>query len=362
MTALIVSVLLLLFAPLLARSVKTRPGIRAGFDGFVLITVIGLVTLTLLPEAMAHGGILALLIAALGLSIPWISELLFHKAEAMTHRIVLMVASLALIVHAATDGALIAFANEASDGTFIQLGILLHRAGIAITLWWLFRSMLSSMTGLLLLGALGMTTVLGYFFFNSVSEAYSLPMFGYWQAFAAGSLLHIVLHPLGHADTAGNQDIIRKGGRVGTAAGLVFISMLIITHYIEHTPHSDTFPHVAHHTIDLLVEVGVFTAPLLMLGVLLALGISKSRYKEWRPALRGAMSYVPWTLIAWFGMSILAEMMPDLMPLGRGSFLLFAVWLAIIVGTLMYQGARVFFGGVFAPFHRHSHGHAHSKG
>ena len=194
--ALILSVAVLLAAPLLAKLVSRAPALKSGLDGFVLVTVIALITTTLLPEALSHGGMWGLAIAVIGFLLPWLAEALFHRAEEITHRLIMLVAALALIVHAASDGAILAFAKDADGGAFIASGVVLHRVGVAIAVWWLLRPVLTTVGGIAVLVSLGAMTVIGYLMVLFAGEWYNIPLIGYWQAFAAGSLFHVVMHPL----------------------------------------------------------------------------------------------------------------------------------------------------------------------
>ena len=360
--ALVLSVVVLLAAPLLARLSARAPHVKSALDGFVLITVLGLITLTLLPEALAHGGGWALLVAVLGFSLPWITEFLFHRAEEMTHRVVLLVAALALVVHAASDGAILAFANESETGDFVAAGILLHRVGVAIAVWWLLRPVLSTTGGLMVLGGLGAMTIVGYLLALFAGEWYNIPLVGYWQAFAAGSLLHVVLHPLEEHNAAPSGQTI-MAHRVGTALGLVFVLSLISAHYLHHTPGplGDMPIHGMHHTVDLLSAVGRLVAPILLL-VLLVSAVLPQVYGKSLIASYGMVKRVaPWTVLFWLVTAVFVELSPYALPSPSGGFILFAIWLTAAALVLVHMGARAFFTTLMPRYrtHKHSHGHSH---
>ncbi len=360
--ALILSVLLLLAAPLLAQLVARLPALKGGLDGFVLVTVLGLVTLTLLPEALAHSGVLAILIAAFGFSMPWIAEVLFHRAEEMTHRVVMLVAALALVVHAASDGAILAFAGQSDHGSFVATGVLLHRIGVAIAVWWLLRPVLTTWAGVAVLAALGVMTVIGYVMVVYAGDWYHIPLVGYWQAFAAGSLLHVVLHPLDDHNTAPNANNL-WAHRLGTVAGIVFLIALIGAHYLHHAPSDVTMisAHEAHHVVDLMATIGRLTAPLLLLALLAVAAYTKIYGGTLQAAYASARRLAPWTLVAWFVMTIAAELSPYEIPAPKGGHIMFGLWLGIICFILIHSGARIFFSQLLpkGKLHRHSHGHSH---
>lgn len=358
--ALILSVLVLIAAPLLARLVAHLPAIKAGLDGFVLLTVIGLITITLLPEALSHGGFLALIIAILGFTLPWIAELLFHKSEEMTHRVLMLIAALALVVHAASDGALLAFANTSEGGSFLAAGIILHRIGVAIAVWWLLRPVLTTLGGIAVLGALGVMTVVGYLMVYFAGEWYNVPLSGYWQAFAAGSLFHVVMHPLEDHDTAPAPNNI-LAHRVGTAFGILFVISLIGAHYLQHAPISEipASIHGEHHDVDAIAAVGRLIAPLALLAIIGAAAYGRLKKDGLTSAYKAVQLIMPWTLAIWLGVSILMELIPSLMPAPRDGNITLAIWLILMCGVIVHSGARSFFAVLLPRFTTHKHSHSH---
>ncbi|NVJ98810.1 MAG: hypothetical protein HWE25_11695 [Alphaproteobacteria bacterium] len=359
--ALILSVLVLLAAPLLARLVSRTPALKSALDGFVLITVLGLIALTLLPEALAHGGAIGILIAIFGFSMPWIAEFLFHRAEEMTHRVVLLVAALALVVHAASDGAILAFADGHEHGQFVATGILLHRVGVAIAVWWLLRPVLTTWAGVAVLAALGVMTIVGYLMVMFASWN-DIPLVGYWQAFAAGSLLHVVLHPLEDHNTTPSKQT-RLAHRLGTGAGLLFLTLLIGAHYLHHAPSEVVMmsAHDTHHVIDLMAVVGRLMAPLLILVLLCTATLKKIYGASLKEIYAALQNVAPWTLALWFAATVVAELLPMDIPAPKGGQVLFGIWLASTSLVLVHTGARAFFSTLLPRFalHKHSHDHSH---
>lgn len=356
--ALIFSVLVLVAAPLLARLVARMPSIKAGLDGFVLLTVVGLITLTLLPEALSHGGLLGLMVAVLGFTLPWIAELLFHKSEEMTHRVLMLIAALALVVHAASDGALLAFANTSDDGPFLATGIVLHRIGVAIAVWWLLRPVLTTIGGIAVLAALGVMTIVGYLMVLFAGEWYDVPLSGYWQAFAAGSLFHVVLHPLEDHDTVPDRGAI-AAHRIGTALGILFVVALIGAHYLQHAPGPmGPMPHGDHHDVDLIAAVGRLIAPIALLAILGAAAYGRLKQDGTLAAYSAVQRIMPWTLAGWIAVTIVGVLQPDLMPAPSGGHLMLAFWLVLLSVTLVHTGARSFFSVLMPRFPAHSHSHS----
>ena len=354
------SVLVLLAAPLLAQLVNRVPALKGGIDGFVLMTVLGLVTLTLLPESLERVGGWGLMVAFTGFILPWASEFLFHKTEEITHRIVMLVATLALVIHAASDGALLAVAKDSVHGSFLATGVLLHRVGVAIAVWWLLRPVLTTIGGISVLAAMGAMTVVAYLMVLFAGEWYDVPLAGYWQAFAAGSLLHVVLHPIGdHVHAPKASTVISH--RIGTGMGILFVAGLIASHYYDHGPPAvevaGYHAHTMGHMFDHMAAVGTLIAPIALL-LILGFAIYGKMNADLASAYRRVQQIAPWTLVLWFGVTLLGTIEPALLPLPERISLLFIVWLGALVPILVHTGARGFFAALLPRFilkHNHSH-------
>lgn len=356
----ILSAVVLLAAPLLARVVQRMPALKGGIDGFVLITVLALIILTLLPEALEHGGLLALGIGVLGFILPWASEFLFHKTEEITHRVLMLIATLALVIHAASDGAVLAFARDSVHGSFVAVGILLHRFGVAIAVWWLMRPILTSIAGFAVLSAMAAMTMVAYFMVLFAGEWYDIPLAGYWQAFAAGSLLHIVMHPVGDHDHTPTTSTARSH-RIGTAFGVLFVVALIASHYYDHGPvtHEElTHSHHLQHLIDLMALMGSLIAPIALL-MIVGFAVYGKMASTWQRAYVRVQQVMPWTLIFWVVAALASMLWPDVLPLPTDISLLFWVWITMMIPVLIQTGARTFFGAVFPSVQNQSHSHAH---
>lgn len=358
--ALLLSVLVLIAAPLLARTVSRMPAVKAGLDGFVLLTVVGLITITLLPEALNKGGLLALIVAALGFTLPWIAEFLFIKSEEMTHRVLMLVAALALVVHAGSDGAILAFANTTAEGPFLAAGIILHRVGVAIAVWWLLRPVLTTVGGLAVLAALGVMTIVGYFMVYFAGEWYDVPLIGYWQAFAAGSLFHVVMHPLEDHETAPPPQAA-LAHRIGTALGILFVIALIGAHYQQHGtgPLAPLPLQGDNHDLDMLAAIGRLVAPISLLAILGAAAYGRLKAGGLKDAYSFAQKVTPWTLAFWLAVTVAAELAPSLIPAPENGNLLLAVWLIVMSVILVHTGARSFFSALLPGFASHRHSHSH---
>ena len=78
--------------PLVARAAKARPQMLAFIDGFVLVTIGGLVLLDVIPHAIAHRDLWAGLFMLAGFTLPNLAERLFRFGVQQTHTAVLLLA------------------------------------------------------------------------------------------------------------------------------------------------------------------------------------------------------------------------------------------------------------------------------
>jgi uncharacterized membrane protein YraQ (UPF0718 family) len=179
--------------PLVARSAKARPQMLAFIDGFVLITIGGLVLLDVIPHALAHRDLWAGLFMVAGFSLPTLAERLFRFGVQQTHTAVLLVALIGVAIHSALDGS--ALAQSATNASsLIGYGVVLHQLPVSLMVWWVLSDRPRAVTWAVLL-LMAVTTVIGYFAEPTIFAV--LPdRAGVWfEAVVGGSLLHVIAHP-----------------------------------------------------------------------------------------------------------------------------------------------------------------------
>lgn len=208
----------LLVGPLLYQLL--RPGSRpmSFVDGFTFITIIGLFIFAILPEAIAAAGWQAWLFAGLGLLFPLVVERVFHRAMGRAHLAIVLLAVAGLGLHAVVDGLVLlggeghahgagsshGHAHGAGDaaGFDLALAVILHNIPKGLAVWYLMRPAFglarSAAVFTLLLGG----TAGGYLAGEHLLHALDAPALAWFQAFVAGSILHVVLHGAGYHEHA----------------------------------------------------------------------------------------------------------------------------------------------------------------
>lgn len=374
---LLASIIVLLAAPATARLLDDRVRVRAGLDAFVILVVFALIFLTLLPEAIVHSGPFSLVLAALGFLLPALAEQLFRGFDLPAHRIALGAAAFALIIHSVADGALLALAPGSSAYGALVVALLLHRMGAAIAIWWVIRPAFNSLMGWVTLAMMGVFTIAGYYALLPASAWISHTSMGYWQAFAAGSLLHVILHPLVPLGSGQDPAATKKAQRFGSVLGCVFIVTMVTTHVASHDDadsptnhtlrsvetaeihdshsHGSDHAHGEHHGLDLLMQSTNKVAPLVLLIASLTFILQLWKTRHWKKAVG---DIAPWLLLGWVvtglvGLAVFDGSHMSYTPLGAIANM---IWIGVIGLACMGFGARAIIGRLIP--HRFGHGHA----
>jgi len=208
----------LLVGPLLYQLL--RPGSRpmSFVDGFTFITIIGLFVFAILPEAIMAAGWPAWAFAALGLLFPLGIERVFHQAMGRAHLAIVLLAVAGLGLHAVIDG-LVLLGGEhgghghghghghdegAGDaaGFDLALAVILHNIPKGLAVWYLMRPAFGLLRSAAVFGLLLAGTAGGYLAGDQLLHALNAPALAWFQAFVAGSILHVVLHGAGYHEHA----------------------------------------------------------------------------------------------------------------------------------------------------------------
>lgn len=195
----LLSSLALLAGPFLFALAARHPASRVGLEGFILVTLGGIVCLHIAPDAWQVAGYFSLLMGLLGLVFPMLLEAVFRRALSQAHMVVLVIAASGIVLHAVLDGiALLPLvATEGSSGNELAAGVIIHRLPVGVAIWWVLRPQFGTMVALatfaLVIGATGLSYFSGAGVF--ASNAFWLALF---QSFVAGSLIHVALFGASH--------------------------------------------------------------------------------------------------------------------------------------------------------------------
>lgn len=232
----LLSLVALVLGPVIYAWGRTRPTIKQVLDGFILVTIAGIVCAFIIPDAIASGGRLALLFLLLGLAFPTAIERAFHRAHRTAHGFVVFLAATGLIVHALIDGfALLPSLGQAAGhlnhgrftpvtssvfGNELAVGVVLHRLPVGMAIWWSVRPSFGPFVAAATFAVVMLATAASYFFGAPLVELADARSVGFFQAFVAGSLVHVVAFGVSHE----HEDVLEAGRAVtswGFRAGIL---------------------------------------------------------------------------------------------------------------------------------------------
>lgn len=216
------SILALLLGPLVYGLSRENRVARQILDGFIFITIAGIICVNIIPESLAIGGTIAVIFLLLGIAFPFVVEHGFHSALHEAHVVVLLLAALGLVIHAIIDG----IALLPAQGSDLAHAVILHRLPVGMAIWWSLRPSFGTPIAVAAIVMISIATALSYILGAPVvelAEAQSLAMV---QAFVAGSLIHIVAFGITHEHEAHIEPVTQSQDwsyRVGILLGLFLV-------------------------------------------------------------------------------------------------------------------------------------------
>jgi zinc transporter ZupT len=228
----------LLLGPFIYAAGRRQPVAREVLDGFVLITVAGIVCVYIVPDAILRGGTGAIVSLVLGLLFPVAIERAFRRSHREAHVLIVVLAALALVVHAVIDGIALLPASQVSTtiagvfglkaGNELALGVILHRLPVGMAIWWSVRPSFGAPAALATFALVVLATGVAYFVGGDVVAWAETRGTAVFQAFVAGSLVHVVAFGVSH-EHDGDRHSRAAGGSWGYRVGILLAMFLIFT-------------------------------------------------------------------------------------------------------------------------------------
>ena len=191
---LVLSIAALLLGPAIYAAGRQNRMARRILDGLILGSIAVIIAVHVVPEAIQHGGKLALVVILIGLAFPLLLERLFRRATETAHLFIVALAAAGLLIHAVVDG--VALLPE--NGTSLAYAIVLHRLPVGMAIWCIVRPNFGTVTAVSVFALVIGATVAGYFVGASVLELAETRTVALLQAFISGSLIHVVIFRHGH--------------------------------------------------------------------------------------------------------------------------------------------------------------------
>jgi len=202
-----IALLPLLMGPLLVRLLSSRPRLTPALDGFVFVSVGGIVLLHILPDAIDRASAVALVAAVAGFGLPYLLERGHHHDEPSAAPSVMLFALVGLALHGSLDGvALAAGSLHADNGLALSLGVIVHRLPEGVAVWWFASRAVGDRRALLVLAVPVLFSALGFGGSLLLPRIFESAVWDVLQALLFGSLAHVLLHePPGGLKAAGGH-------------------------------------------------------------------------------------------------------------------------------------------------------------
>ena len=216
------SIVALLLGPAVYTVGRQNRVVRQILDGFIFITIAGIVTVHIIPESLAGGGNLAIAFLFLGIAFPMVLERGLHESFHAAHGLILALAALGLIIHSVLDG----IALLPTQNRDLAYAVVLHRLPIGMAIWWSLRPNLGLTAAVAAFAMIIVATTASFVIGAPVVELAEARSIAWLQAFIAGSLIHIVAFGVSH-DHHGHVEPVAQfqdwGYRLGILVGLFLV-------------------------------------------------------------------------------------------------------------------------------------------
>lgn len=172
-------------------------------DGLVMLSVATLVLVGIVPDVVHELGWIAYLLLVAGILGPTFVEHSLTRLRHTAHRAVLVLVALAIGLHKFTDGLALALpAGPAGHGLHVlPLAVVLHQIPAGVVTWWLLVPAYGRRVAVWSLVGMAAATVMGFSAESLVEPLLESRALAAFQAFVAGTLLHIAVHRWGlHAE------------------------------------------------------------------------------------------------------------------------------------------------------------------
>jgi len=235
MQLLAASIVPLLLGPPLVWVLQRARWAAQAIDAFVLTSVAGLVLLSILPGAIAHAGLIAVVAAVLGAILPLLGGSVF-AANPAARTITLAVGLVGLFVHASLDGVALAAHDHGQEEEMpLAFAVILHRLPVGLAIWWLVRPKLGLHIALAAVASIAIASVVGFFWAHEAHDWMHGTSLSAFQALVAGSLLHVAA---GHS-VAPEKPARKEAWQLASAVGgLIGIGIVIVITTAHPLPHA----------------------------------------------------------------------------------------------------------------------------
>lgn len=275
MTETLFCIAALILGPIVCHLSRARRTAYAFFDGFVLVSVGGIVLLEILPRSLEGLGLAAIPLALVGFLFPHAVEHRLGSLPVSPRTILSTLIILGLVLHQLLDGAVLGTPpmlgglpdhNHHGDAPLsaLALAVVLHQLPKGFLLWEIARKAGGLLAAVLVILGLIAATVVGSILGQQLLAELGGAGLLCFHTFIAGGLLHVVVHHV----SGGADD--RPGTWVPFASGLGALVALLGFALI---PDAELLAHAGQKTLRFrhaFITLFASSSPPILVGFLAA--------------------------------------------------------------------------------------------
>ncbi len=159
-------------------------------DTSVVVALPLLVAVQVVSHAWAERSLAPVLAVALGVGLLAVVERLSNTMARHADDATIVFGVLGISLHALLEGSAL---TPGASSTFV-LAVALHRVAVGLLIWWLVRPRHGARAAAMGVGAIIGATLVGYVAGAGVAAAVPFGDHGVFEAFVAGTLLHVIFH------------------------------------------------------------------------------------------------------------------------------------------------------------------------
>ncbi|MFT4046570.1 MAG: hypothetical protein QM661_07710 [Solimonas sp.] len=340
--------------PLLYTWARPRRALLAFLDGFLFVSIFGLVLLEVLPGTFSAGGPWSVPFVAIGLLGPTLMEHGISRARREMHLAALTLAMLGLVVHSLGDGVALSSGGEAHVGIALPLAVAVHSVPVGLMVWWLLYPVFGRWPPLAAIIGMCAGTIAGYAFGPALDAAFGTTGWAWFQALVAGSILHVVF---GRPHLGDTHDEARAAPRYEGLGNLCALAGLLALAALEHEP----LP--AAGFLAITARLALLAAPWLLAAygaaaLALARGDARRALRLFTVDLvdRSAAWIIALLLLASVGVPLLRPALAAAPAAGSARQAALLALLALYAASLLRRGGRAWIATLLPRAgHRHAH-------
>lgn len=185
----LLSTIALLAGPFVYALGRRNKVTERALDVLIIAAIAWIIGVHIVPDAFQIAGWPALAFLALGMAFPYALRRIFHLASSAMHTALLLIAALALVLHAVIDG----IALLPASGERLGLAVILHRLPVGMAIWWTFRPAIGTKAAIAAFVLIIIATGLAVYFGGPVIVLAESKILALFQVFVAGSLADMVI-------------------------------------------------------------------------------------------------------------------------------------------------------------------------